>query len=51
MEAVQNYVKQAAAKLPCFDGTLALVFDASASTKSYGDRQFCCLAQSVAFNF
>jgi len=48
MEAVENYVKQAAAKLPRFDKTLALVFDASASTKSYGDRQYCCLAQSVA---
>ncbi len=48
MEAVENYVKEAAAKLPRFDGTLALVFDASASTKSYGDRQYCCLAQSVA---
>ncbi|AFY58756.1 hypothetical protein Riv7116_6420 [Rivularia sp. PCC 7116] len=48
MEAVENDVKQAAAKLPRFDGTLALVFDASASTQSYGDRQFCCLAQSVA---
>ena len=36
MEAVENYVKQAAAKLLRFDGTLALVFDASASTQSYG---------------
>ncbi len=48
MEATENYVKETAAKLPRFDGTLALVFDASASTRSYGDRQFCCLAQSVA---
>ena len=48
IEAVENYVNQAASKLPRFDGTLALVFDASASTQSYGDRQFCCLAQSVA---
>lgn len=40
--------QQAAAKLPRFDKTLALVFDASASTQSYGDRQYCCLAQSVA---
>ena len=48
MEAVENYVNQAAAKLPRFNKTLALVFDASASTKSYGDRQYCCLAQSVA---
>ncbi|MBV6626753.1 MAG: VWA domain-containing protein [Rivularia sp. (in: Bacteria)] len=48
MEAVENYVKQAVARLPRFDGTLALVFDASASTRSYGDRQYCCLAQSVA---
>ncbi|MGB6299110.1 MAG: VWA domain-containing protein [Rivularia sp. (in: cyanobacteria)] len=48
MEAVKNYVKEAAAKLLRFDGTLALVFDASASTQSYGDRQYCCLTQSVA---
>ncbi|MCJ8283067.1 MAG: VWA domain-containing protein [Rivularia sp. ALOHA_DT_140] len=48
MEAVENYVNQAAAKLPRFNKTLALVFDASASTQSYGDRQYCCLAQSVA---
>jgi len=48
IKAVENYVKQAAAKLPRFDKTLALVFDASASTQSYGDRQYCCLAQSVA---
>lgn len=48
MEAVENYVNQAAAKLPRFDKTLALVFDASASTQSYGDRQYCSLAQSVA---
>ena len=48
IEAVENYVNQAASKLPRFDGTLALVFDASASTKSYGNRQYCCLAQSVA---
>ncbi|MGD1912247.1 MAG: VWA domain-containing protein [Rivularia sp. (in: cyanobacteria)] len=48
MEATEKYVKEAAAKLPHFDGTLALVFDASASTRSYGSREFCCLAQSVA---
>ncbi|MEL6457718.1 MAG: VWA domain-containing protein [Cyanobacteria bacterium J06641_2] len=48
MEAVENYVNQAAAKLPRFNKTLALVFDASASTQSYGDREYCCLAQSVA---
>lgn len=48
MEATGNYVKEAAAKLPHFDGTLALVFDASASARSYGDREFCCLAQSLA---
>ena len=49
MEAVENYVKETAKKLPRFDGTLALVFDTSASTRSYGDREYCCLAQSVAF--
>ena len=48
MQATEEYVKETAAKLPRFDGTLALVFDASASTQSYGDREYCCLAQSLA---
>jgi hypothetical protein len=48
LEATKRYVKDTAVNLPIFDGQLALVFDASASTRSYGDREFCCLAQSVA---
>jgi hypothetical protein len=46
--ALDRYVEAAAAGLPRFEGRLALVLDASASTRSYGDREFCCLAQSVA---
>jgi hypothetical protein len=46
--ATEEYVKTAVINLPRFDGTIALVFDASASTRSYGDREYCCLAQSVA---
>jgi hypothetical protein len=41
-------VKTEAAKLPYFSGKVALVFDASASTRSYGEREFCALSQSVA---
>lgn len=48
MSALQHYVEQAAVNLPKFSGQLALVLDASASTRSYGDREYCYLAQSVA---
>jgi hypothetical protein len=47
--AVQRYVQDAAAALPRFDGTVALVLDASASTQGYGEREFCCISQSQAF--
>ncbi|MFH7030667.1 MAG: hypothetical protein ACHBN1_36280 [Heteroscytonema crispum UTEX LB 1556] len=50
LEATKRYVKDTAVNLPIFDGQLALVFDASASTRSYGDREFCCLAQSSVLN-
>ncbi|MBD2741540.1 hypothetical protein [Coleofasciculus sp. FACHB-1120] len=48
MSALQHYVEQAAVNLPKFSGQVALVLDASASTRSYGDREYCSLAQSVA---
>jgi hypothetical protein len=35
---------------PRFHGRVAVVFDASASTASYGDRAFCCLSQSAALH-
>jgi hypothetical protein len=47
-EALQRDVAAATAQLPRFAGTLALVLDASASARSYGDREYACLAQSVA---
>ncbi|HAA27871.1 MAG TPA: hypothetical protein DCE56_09660 [Cyanobacteria bacterium UBA8553] len=47
-QALDGYVEQAASELPRFEGKLALVLDASASTRSYGDREYCILAQSVA---
>lgn len=47
--AVQLYVHEAATALPRFDGTVALVLDASASTQGYGEREFCCISQSQAF--
>ncbi|HMA36350.1 MAG TPA: VWA domain-containing protein [Chloroflexia bacterium] len=46
--ALEPYVVAAAARLPRFPARIGLVLDASASTRSYGEREFCCLAQSVA---
>lgn len=47
-QALNRYVEDAATKLPKFNGKLALVLDASASTKGYGEREYCCIAQSLA---
>lgn len=47
--AMQEYVQVAATQMPRFDGTVALVLDASASTRGYGEREFCCISQSQAF--
>ncbi len=47
-QALDGYVEKAVRKLPKFKGKIALVLDVSASTRSYGDREFCTLAQSVA---
>jgi hypothetical protein len=47
-QALERYVEQAAAPLPGYDGPLALVLDASASTRGYGEREFACVAQSQA---
>lgn len=47
-QALDGYVAKAADQLPKFNGKMALVLDVSASTRSYGDREFCTLAQSVA---
>jgi hypothetical protein len=47
-KALKGYVEKAASELPRFDGKVALVLDASASTGSYGERQYCTLAQSIA---
>jgi hypothetical protein len=46
--ALDGYVARAAERLPRFGGKLAVVLDASASTRGYGDREWCCIAQSVA---
>jgi hypothetical protein len=46
--ALDRYVTEAATGLPRFEGSVALVLDASASTLGYGERQFCCVAQSQA---
>lgn len=47
--ALDQYVTEAAEGLPRFDGTVALVLDASASTRGYGEREFACVSQSQAF--
>jgi hypothetical protein len=46
--ALEQSLDAAVAELPRFAGRLALVLDLSASTRSYGDREYCCLSQSVA---
>jgi hypothetical protein len=46
--ALGDYVEQAAAELPRFAGSVALVLDASASTRGYGEREFCVISQSEA---
>jgi hypothetical protein len=46
--ALERYVADAAERLPRFDGSVALVLDASGSTLGYGEREFCCVSQSQA---
>jgi hypothetical protein len=46
--ALERYVREAAGTLPRFEGTVALVLDASASTRGYGEREFCVISQSEA---
>lgn len=47
-EALKRYTQEAASRLPRFDGRVALVLDASESTRGYGEREYCCISQSVA---
>ncbi len=46
--AVTKAAELASRGLPRFEGALALVLDASASTRGYGEREYCTIAQSVA---
>jgi hypothetical protein len=46
--ALDAYIAKAAAKLPRYGGRVALVLDASLSTRGYGGREYCSIAQSVA---
>jgi hypothetical protein len=48
-EALQIFTQKAAALSPKFSGKIAIVLDASLSTRGYGDREYCCISQSVAF--
>jgi hypothetical protein len=47
-QALDRYVTEAAKLLPRFGGSIALVLDASASTRGYGEREFACISQSQA---
>lgn len=46
--ALERYVAAAAAAVPEFPGTLALVLDVSASMRGYGDREWAVLSQAHA---
>ncbi|MEU8801837.1 hypothetical protein [Spirillospora sp. NPDC048819] len=46
--ALGRYVDAAAAEFPRFEGTVALVQDASASMRGYGDREWAVLSQAAA---
>jgi hypothetical protein len=46
--ALGRYVDAAAAQFPRFPGTVALVLDASASMRGYGDREWAPLSQAAA---
>ncbi|WP_243713451.1 hypothetical protein, partial [Actinomadura sp. 6K520] len=46
--ALGRYVGAAAAAFPRFEGTVALVLDASASMRGYGDREWAVLSQAAA---
>jgi hypothetical protein len=47
-EALARYVESAASRVPRFPATLALVVDASASMRGYGDREWALLSQAAA---
>ncbi|MGI5330878.1 hypothetical protein [Actinomadura nitritigenes] len=46
--ALGRYVDDAARAYPRFAGTVALVFDASASMRGYGEREWAVLSQAAA---
>ena len=48
-EALKNEVEKAVKGLPKFEGKVALVLDASASTRGFGEREFALISQNVAF--
>lgn len=47
-EAYERFVARAAARLPHLDAKVAILLDASASMRGYGEREHCSIAQSVA---
>ncbi len=48
VEAVGRLADEVAAEIPRFEGRLGIVLDASESTRGYGEREYCCVAQTVA---
>jgi hypothetical protein len=49
LAAAAETADRLAPALPRFDGTVALVLDVSASTRGYGEREWACVSQAVAF--
>lgn len=47
-KSLELSVQAATTTLPSFAGKVALILDSSASTRGYGEREFCILSQSVA---
>jgi hypothetical protein len=47
--ALDGYVGAAAAAIPPYPGTVAVVLDLSGSMRGYGDREWAAVSQAVAF--
>jgi len=47
-QGLEEYVRAATDALPRYDGTVALVLDASASMRGYGDREWAVMSQVTA---
>ncbi|WP_093231314.1 hypothetical protein [Thermoflavimicrobium dichotomicum] len=48
LQTIETAVAMEAERVPHYDGKVVCILDASASTRGYGEREFCCLSQSLA---